>query len=59
MVKGSKVELRLEISDKEKKKKNNCGDGFRQGVNKSSWVLKFQAYSSSFILNVSWAQTHY
>ena len=53
MVKGSKVELRLEISDKEKKKKNNFGDGFRQGVNKSSRVLKFQVYSFSFISNVS------
>ena len=59
MVKGSKVELRLEISDKEKKKKNNCGDGFRQGVNKSSRVLKFQAYSFSFVSNVSWDRTHY
>ena len=59
MVKGSKVELRLEISDKEKKKKNNCGDGFRWCVNKSSRVLKFQAYSFSFVSNVSWDWTHY
>ena len=53
MVKGSKVELRFEISDKKKKKKNNCGDDFRQGVNKSSRVLQFRAYSTHHKTNPS------